>query len=188
MPETAAGDHKPVGILLYGEGRFPGTGNSSLRWCGRPQKQLVEAQEGSLGTQRRVFLLRVQKAQGTQALFRQSTGNSDPPAFPGREIRQGHCPLLCYGALRGQLPGKADAVRRVLEVPLVGEGNFHKPGFCTKQGSAQGAHDIPEFQKARMGSAVRIDQPIHAEIAVVGEFAEVPSVAVYGFPFRSMAF
>ena len=166
--------HGDVGVgLLEGEAAGDGRKRRDARVA---DGDLVKAQLVALRKASGVAAGGVEQADLHQVALGQLVGQLDPgfAACGDGGQRQRLAPLidavehgdaLDAGKLVGALEGLLVAQQHGVLLRVVGDG-------------AQGADDVLVLLQAGVGRAVGVDQAVHAEVAVVGLFAEVAAVVV----------
>ena len=140
--------------------------------------ELLKAQMVSGGHQRRVKALGQRKQHGEIALQILRIFDLNFPLGMGCDVQHllGHAALIDALAVLAHGVGNAQELAQVGEVQHVVD--HEASGSEILLADARGADDVLVLQQTRVGPAIGIDQTVHAEVAVVGELAEIAAVEV----------
>ena len=141
------------------------------------EDDLVEAQGVAGGAEVPFLPGGVVEGQSAQALFGQG-GQLHRRLPVGGQMGQLQLPAVQGFPVLADLVAHLEEVLGVCEVQVVVEQEHVLPVRVLP--GPEGTDHVLIFQQAGVGGAVRVDQAVHAEVPVVGEFPEVPAVPVDG--------
>ena len=175
--KALTGNVDPAVGLLHGKGSGFGLPQLQRRLITvilRFQRHLVEAYAAASRQQRMVIQCDPLHLQPAAALCRNIQGQGQSLCLLGRNGGQGQLALCLLLTVAGQDPAALQTIGSAeLHIILYRQ-------LTLFPSSPQGSVDILVLHQASVGSAVGVDQTVHAEIAVVGEFAMVATVEVDG--------